>query len=41
VEFVRDGKGVGGGLFTPIEKELQSISLDLFPGDAAFEPATR
>jgi len=35
VEFVRDGKGVGGGFFTPIENDLRSISVELFPEDGA------
>ncbi len=39
VEFVVDGKSVGGGIVTPVVRELKEVSIELFPGDLAIEDA--
>jgi hypothetical protein len=42
VEFVADGKRVGGGsLYRPIEAEVKQLSIELFPGDREIEEAVR
>ncbi len=41
IEVVVDGHGVGGGLFTPIARELRALSVELFPDDTAIEQAAR
>jgi hypothetical protein len=39
VEYVVNGKSVGGGLFLPVSGAVRDISKELFPGDSAIEEA--
>jgi hypothetical protein len=39
IEFVVDGKSIGGGLFAPAERKVRELSKQLFPGDRAIEEA--
>jgi hypothetical protein len=39
IEFVVDGKSVGGGLFEPAGRAVKELSKQLFPGDRAIEEA--
>ena len=39
IEFVVDGKSVGGGYFGPAERAIKELSKQLFPDDRAIEEA--
>jgi hypothetical protein len=39
IEFVVDGKSIGGGWFAPAERSMKELSQQLFPGDRAIEEA--